>query len=117
MDTFEIRLYETRMTEDNTDDVALFDVICQGGKNWRIPVFLSPLFRVLWLGAMPLVETRREMIVGLGMRAIVDRLVQGLEPPFEDFLVFATDYPGSPGEPTPLFFEQVIVRDGKVKAA
>ncbi len=118
MSTYEIRLYETRMTEDDMDDVALFDVTGQDGQNWRVPVFLSPLFRVLCLGALPSVESRREMVAGLGARAIVERLVQGLEPPFGGSLVFATDYPGAPGDPNPLSpYEHVIVRDGEPKAA
>jgi hypothetical protein len=117
MSTYEIRLYETRMTESDTDDVALYDVTRKDGQNWRVPVFLSPLFRVLCMGAMPSVESRREMAAGLGARAIVERLVQGLEPPFEDSLVFATDYPGAPGDPNPLSpYEHIIVRDGEMRA-
>ncbi|MCP4538492.1 MAG: hypothetical protein GY832_15255 [Chloroflexi bacterium] len=115
MSTYEIRLYETRMTEDDLDDVALFDVTCKNRENWRVPVFLSPLFRVLCMGALPSVESRQEMVAGLGARAIVERLVEGLEPPFEDSLVFATDYPGAPGDPNPLsLYEHVIVRDGEI---
>ena len=118
MNAYEIRLYETRMTENDTDDVALFDVTCKDGRAWRVPVFLSPLFRVLCMGALPSVENRRDMVAGLGARAIVERLEQGLEPPFEGSLVFAADYPGAPGDPNPLSpYEHVIVRDGEVRAA
>ncbi len=111
MRTYQVRLYETRMTESDTDDVALFDVTCEDGRTWRVPVFLSPLFRVLWMGPLPSVESREEMVAGLGARAIVERLKQGLEPPFEGPLVLATDYPGAPDDPDPLpSFDQVSVR-------
>ena len=105
------------MTEDDTDDVALFSVNCeQDGRTWRVPVFLSPLFRILHMGAMPSVEDRREMVIGLGAQAIAEYLVQGVEPPFEKSLVFSTDYPGSPSAPNPLAsFDQVTVCDGKIK--
>lgn len=105
------------MTENDTDDVALFDVICENdGRAWRVPVFLSPLFRVLQMGALPSVEDRRDMVAGLGVQAIAERLGQGLEPPFEESLVFTTDYPGAPGDPNPLSsYKQVTVRDGAVK--
>ena len=98
------------MTENDTDDVALFDVTCEkDGRAWRVPVFLSPLFRVLHMKTLPAVESRREMVTGLGVRAIAERLMQGLEPPFGESLVFATDYPGAPGDPNPLLScEQVI---------
>ncbi len=118
MSTYKIRLYETRMTENDTDDVALFDVTREhDGQMWRVPVFLSPLFRVLQMGAVPALETRREMVAGLGARAIVERLQRGLEPPFAASLVFTADYPGAPGDPDPLLpYEQVTVSDGEVKA-
>lgn len=104
------------MTENDTDDVALFDIICQDGRTWRVPVFLSPLFRVLQMGTLPSVEARREMVAGLGVRTIAERLTQGLEPPFEEPIVFATDYPGTPGDPNPLSsYERVIVRDNAVQ--
>jgi len=118
MSAYQIRLYETRMTENDTDDVALFDVTCEkDGRTWRVPVFLSPLFRVLQMGALPSVKDRREMVAGLGARAIVERLKQGLEPPYKESLVLATDYPGAPGDPDPLLpYDQVAVRDGEVEA-
>ena len=118
MSTYQIRLYETRMTENDADDVALFDVTRErDGQVWRVPVFLSPLFRILQMRALPAVETRREMVAGLGARAIVERLQQGLEPPFAEHLVFATDYPGAPGAPDLLLpYDQVTVSDGEVNA-
>ena len=117
MSAYQIRLYETRMTENDTDDVALFDVTCEiDGRAWRVPVYLSPLFRVLQMGASPSVKDRREMVAGLGARAIVERLKQGLGPPYKESLVLATDYPGAPGDADPLLpYDQVAVRDGEVK--
>jgi len=118
MHSYQIRLRETRMATDETDDIALFDVTCEGdGRTWRVPVFLSPLFRVLQMGSQAPVESRRETVAGLGARAIAERLKQGLEPPFEEFLVFAAGYPGAPGDPNPLLpYDYVIVCDGEVKA-
>lgn len=117
MCSYQIRLYETRMTTNDTDDVALFDVTCEeDGRTWRVPVFLSPLFRALRMEPLPSVESRREMVAGLGARAIAERLKQGLEPPFEEHLVFATDYPGAPGAPDPLpSYDRVVVREGEAK--
>jgi hypothetical protein len=103
MSCYRVRLYETRMTTDDTDDVALFDIACEDdGRMWRVPVFLSPLFRVLHMGALPSIESRQEMVGGLGAQAIAERLKQGLEPPFEVSIVLAADYPGAPGDPIPL---------------
>jgi hypothetical protein len=99
------------MTTEDTDDVALFDVICEkDGRAWRVPVFLSPLFRALHIGMLSPVESRREMVAGLGARAIVKRLKAGLEPPFEGGIILAVDYPGAPGDPDPLSpYDQVTV--------
>jgi len=99
------------MTTDDTDDVALFDVTCkEDGRTWRVPVFLSPLFRVLHMGAMPSIESRQEMVAGLGARAIVDHLKQGGELPLEGSIVLAADYPGAPGRPDPLSsYDQLTV--------
>lgn len=118
MRCYRILLRETRMTTDNADDVALFDVTCEEDEQtWRVPVFLSPLFRVLRMGSRASVEDRREMVAGLGARAVAERLQQGLEPPFEKSLIFATDYPGAPGNPDPLLpFDVVTVCNGEVKA-
>jgi hypothetical protein len=111
MSCYRIHLYETRVTTNDTDDVALFDVISdKDGRTWRVPIFLSPLFRVLHIGVLPSVESRREMVGGLGARAIVERLKQGLEPPFEGGIILAVDYPGAPGAPSPLSpYDQVTV--------
>jgi hypothetical protein len=110
MSSYQIRLRETRMATDDTDDVALFDVTCEeDGRTWQVPVILSPLFRVLHMEFQAPVESRREMVAGLGARAIAERLMQGLEPA-EEILVFAIDYPGAPGEPNPLVpYERVTV--------
>ena len=119
MSTYRIRLHETRITEDDKDDVAIFNVTCEeDGRSWQVPVFLSPLFRVLRMGPMPLADNRRDMVAGLGVREITERLKQGLELPFVGFVVFAVDYPGAPGDPNPLLpYDQVIVQDGRVKTA
>ena len=118
MSTYQIQLYETRMTENDTDDVALFDVTCDNdGRTWRVPVFLSPLFRILYMGAIPAAKSRQDMVAGLGARAIAERLRQGLEPPFEESLVFAANYPGAPDAPNPLLsYNRVIVCDSEIKA-
>ncbi len=111
MRSYQVRLLETRMSKDETDDVALFDVTCEeDGRTWRVTAFLAPLFRVLHMEFQASVESRREMVAGLGARAIVERLSQGLEPADQEFLVFAIDYPGAPGDPDPLWpYEQVTV--------
>ncbi len=117
MSTYQIRLYETRMTENDTDDVALFDVTCDNdGRTWRVPVFLSPLFRILHMGALPEAKSRQDMVAGLGARAIAERLSQGLEPPFEESLVFTVQYPGAPDDPNPLLpYKRVLVRGSEIK--
>jgi hypothetical protein len=117
MHSYQIRLFETRMAENGADDVALFDVKREeDGETWRVPVFLSPLFRLLKMGTGASVESRREMVAGLGAQEIAARLRRGLEPTDQDFLVFAADYPGAPGDPVPLSsYEQVIVRADQTK--
>jgi CarD family transcriptional regulator len=106
------------MTENDTDDVALFDVICERDeRTWRVPIFLSPLFRILFMEALPSVESRQAMVAGLGAQAIAERLMQGTEPPFEKPLVLAIDYPGAPDNLEPLVtYDQVTVRGGGAKA-
>jgi hypothetical protein len=42
------------------------------------------------------------MVAGLGARAIIETLKKGVEPPIENRLVFAIDYPGAPGLPNPM---------------
>ncbi len=111
MCSYQIRLRETRMATDETDDVALFDVTCQENEQtWRVPVFLSPLFRLVQMRSGTSIESRREMVAGLGARAIVERLQQGQESLVEEPLVLTTSYPGAPGDPNPLLpYEQVTV--------
>ncbi len=108
---YHIRLRETRMATDDTDDVALFDVTCkENEQTWIVPVFLSPLFRQVQMRSSPSIENRREMVAGLGARAITERLQQGQESSIADPLVFTTSYPGAPGDPNPLLpYEQVTV--------
>ena len=110
MRSYHIRLREIRMATDNTDDIALFDITAEESEQtWRVPVFLSPLFRLVQIKSGASVESRREMVAGLGARAIVERLKQGLEPS-EDHLVLAVNYPGAPGDPDPLLpYEHVTV--------
>ncbi|HDQ71217.1 MAG TPA: hypothetical protein ENN19_03855 [Chloroflexi bacterium] len=100
------------MTEDELDDVALFIVRREeDGETWQVPVFLSPLFRVMHLPPLASVESRQEMVAGLGAQAIVERLNQGETLPFAESLVFAIDYPGAPDKPNPLIpYDQVVVR-------
>jgi hypothetical protein len=115
MRSYQVRLLETRMTTADTDDVALFDVVRdQDGQTWRVPVFLSPLFRWSRMATQKSVEARREMVAGLGARAITERLEQGLEPDAFGALVLAVDYPGAPGDPDPLIpYDHVTVRVGQ----
>jgi len=116
MSNYQIRLRETRMATDDTDDVALFDVTCEeDGRTWQVPVFLSPLFRVLHMEFQAPVESRRETVAGLGAQAIAERLKQGLEP-VEESLVIAIDYPGAPGAPNPLVpYERVTLHVHEAK--
>jgi hypothetical protein len=109
--TYHIRLFETRITEDELDDVALFNVQREAdGETWQTPVFLSPLFRIMRLPLQASVESRQEMVAGLGAREIVDRLKRGEKPPFSEQLVLAIDYPGAPDEPDPLIpYDQIVV--------
>jgi len=112
MYSYQIRLLETRMAEDGADDVALFDVSREeDGQTWRVPVFLSPLFRWLHIGPQAAVENRRQMVAGLGAREIAEQLQRGLEPTDLGALVLAADCPGVPDDPAPLpSYEQLIVR-------
>lgn len=115
MRCYQIQLRETRIATDGTDDVAMFDVTCEeDGQTWLVPVLLSPLFRWLQMESQVSVESRRDMVAGLGARAIAERLRQGLEPLSEEFLLFTTDYPGAPGDPDPLLpYERVNVCVGE----
>ncbi len=108
---YHIRLFETRITEDDLDDVALFNVQREAdGETWQMPVFLSPLFRIMRLPPQASVESRQEMVAGLGAREIVNRLNQGDELPFSEQLVLSIDYPGAPDEPDPLTpYDQLII--------
>jgi len=61
----------------------------------------SPLFRLVNMRSTVSADGRREMVAGLGARAILEQLNQGMEPSDEP-LLFSLDYPGSPGDPEPL---------------
>lgn len=109
MRSYQIQLRETRLAVDGTDDVALFDVMEEDGETWLVPVFLTPLFRLVHMEAGASPETRQNLVTGLGARAIAERLKGGVEPS-EEPLVFTLDYPGAPEEPDPLLpYEDVTV--------
>jgi len=104
MGSYSVTLLETRISPDDTDDVALFDVVCeQDERRWRVPIVLSPLFRLLHMGSQPSAASRKDMVAGLGVRAISEGLKRG-EFPDDDGepLVLAATYPGAPEDPDPL---------------
>ena len=111
MSSYRVQLRETRLATDGTDDVALFDVTREeDGTTWIVPTYLSPIFRVMQMKANTSPDSRRDMVAGLGARAIVERLTKGVEPPLAEPLVFTVDYPGAPGDPDRLSpYEQVTV--------
>jgi len=103
MPSYQIQLRETRMATDGTDDVAIFDVTREDSKQvWHVPVYLTPLFRLMRMELGAPAERRRDMVAGLGAQAIVEALKNGKEPPLENSLMFAIDYPGAPDAPTPI---------------
>jgi len=99
------------MTTKDLDDVALFDVTCEeDDQAWLVPVFLSPLFRLVRMSFDPSIEKRQEMLAGLGARAIVERLQRGQESQIDEPLVFTTSHPGTPGDPDPLLpYEEMTI--------
>ncbi len=111
MSSYQIELRETRLATDGTDDVALFDVEREDdGETWIVPALVSPLFRVINMRATASADDRREMVAGLGARAIVDRLKGDAGLPLDEILVFGLDFPGAPGDPNPLLsFERVSI--------
>jgi hypothetical protein len=111
MASYRIQLRETRLATDGTDDVALFDVTREeDGTTWIVPAYLSPLFRIMQMQANASPDRRRDMVAGLGARAIVGQLTKGVEPPLVVPLVFTVDYPGAPGDPELLSpYEQATV--------
>jgi hypothetical protein len=115
MASYRIELRETRLSEHGTDDVALFDVTReQDGETWTVPAYVSPLFQVMHMHAGASPEQRRDMVAGLGARAIVEHLKKGAVPPLAP-LLFALDYPGAPGEPqrlSPYEHATVVVDEG-----
>lgn len=108
MRCYQIQLRETRLATDGTDDVALFDVTEEGGATWIVPVFLSPLFRVVHMSSSVSEDSRRDMVTGLGARAIVERLHRGVDPSVMGSILFALDYPGAPGNPEPLSADEQL---------
>jgi hypothetical protein len=111
MSSYRIELRETRLATDGTDDVALFDVTREeDGMTWIVPAYLSPIFRLMQMQASASPDRRRDMVAGLGARAIVEQLTNGVEPPLVGPLVFTVDYPGAPGDPELLApYEQATV--------
>lgn len=91
------------MATDGTDDVALFDVTREeDGETWIVSALLSPLFRLINMRASASRDSRREMVAGLGARAIVEQLNQGLQLSPNESLLFSLSYPGAPDAPKPL---------------
>ncbi len=111
MSSYRIRLREIRLATDGTDDVALFDVTREeDGETWVLPALLSPLFRLVRMSASASSDRRRDMVAGLGARAIAERLGHGVDPSEVEALLFALDYPGAPGDPEPLSsYEQATI--------
>jgi len=111
MTSYQIQLRETRLATDGTDDVALFDVTrMEDGETWLVPALLSPLFRLISMRASVSADSRREMVAGLGARAIAEYLNKGGQLPLDEPLLLGLDYPGAPGDPEPLSsYEQVAV--------
>ncbi len=118
MSCYEVLLREIRLATDGTDDVALFDITREeDGARWIVPAFLSPLFRVVHMSASVPEDRRRDMVAGLGARAIVEKLRQGVEPALIGSVLFALDYPGAPGDPEPLSaYGQAIVEVEEVQS-
>jgi hypothetical protein len=112
MSSYRIQLREIRLATDGTDDVALFDVTREEDRTtWILPAYLSPLFRLMQAQANASPDWRRDMVGGLGARAIVEQLTKGVEPPLVGPLVFTVDYPGAPGDPELLLpYEQATVQ-------
>ena len=115
MSAYQIRLRETRLATDGTDDVALFDVTREeDGETWIVPALLSPLFRVVNMRSTASPSGRREMVAGLGARAIVEQLQRG-DLCSDEPLLFSLDYPGAPGDPEPMpSYEHVVVEAEEV---
>lgn len=110
MRSYQIRLRETRVSR-GVDDVASFDVACEGdGHTYHVATILSPLFRAMHMTSQASAESWRDMVGGLGARAVAERLKQGWEPAGGEVLVLATRYPGAPGPPDPLLpYDEVTV--------
>ena len=110
MKSYRIKLRETRLAKNCQDDVALFDVTLEAdGEMWRVASFLSPLFRRLYMDTGVGADERRDMVAGLGMRAIVEKL-RGPGIRSGECMVFAIDYPGAPEAPAPLMpYDDVTV--------
>jgi len=109
--SYRVELREIRLATDGTDDVALFDVTREeDGETWIVPVLMSPLFRLMRMRASASAESRREMVAGLGARAVVERLNQDGEPSLNEPILLGLTYPGAPGDPEPLpTYEHVAV--------
>ena len=121
MSDYEIVHYETRISEDEMDDVAVFKVMEIGPEStprqsWEVAVILSPLFRVLQMDTLAPKESRAEMVTGLGAQAIVSQLQSGQAPPFDGPIVLSVDYPGAPGAPQVLSdYHHIRVSEGQIQ--
>lgn len=107
MSSYRIQLREIRLATDGTDDVAVFEVTREDDdETWVVPAYLSPLFRLMRMSASASADRRREMVAGLGARAIMEHVSHGAEPSQLGSFLFALDYPGAPEDPEPLSFDE-----------
>lgn len=112
MPAYRVQLRETRMATDGTDDVAIFDVTREDdGQTWQVPVYLTPLFRLVRMETTATAEKREAMVAGLGARVITERLEQGQVSQLEEPAMMTLDYPGAPDDPEPLSsYEEFVVQ-------
>lgn len=119
MTKYNVRLLETRMSDFGGDDAAIFSVTCEeNGRAWQVAALLSPLFRHLHMERAPSIETRRDMVAGMGVRAISEQLEQGLSLEDVTYLVLGERYVGAPGAPEPIGEDEqvaIVSGDGRRK--
>ena len=111
MGTYNVRLLETRISDCEADDTAIFQVTGEDdGQDWQVAAVISPLFRVLRMTRNASLDERRDMVAGLGARGIVERLENGLPLEHGGYVVIAEEYPGAPASPEPIRdYEQITV--------